>query len=209
MNFLGHHEVARRLLSEQDTEFNLGAMLPDFAGMFGHRGILSDIANQRVVEGIKLHHETDRLFDDLEEVKAIETDMHASLKTFMPKWPASQCARAGKDMLFDGLYVRDAVAMASYQRTMRAAAAGRVALGEQPYRSDFWDKLRRLQSNGIPEYDDPHVVAVRLHARLSITRINFSADLIPQLAGVLAEHQPRVFRIGPMVMEQVIGAIGV
>lgn len=204
MNFLGHHEVARRILTEEDPDFMFGSMLPDFVGMFGRRRILGSVTNRRIREGIQSHQETDRLFDGHEQVKVLEAQMRASFSGFMPKWPAAQCVRAGKDMLFDGLHVGNVQANASYKRTMLAAATGSIALGGEAPDLDFWGKIQLIQAHGVPAYDDPHIVAVRLHKRLSITRINFDAELIPELTTALASHQPTIFEIGPLVMNQVI-----
>jgi hypothetical protein len=107
MNFIGHHEVARRLVGDEDDRaYMFGSMTPDFIGMFRVHRTSGQMIDERLKAGIKLHQMTDSVFDEQAPIKQLETEMIASFKSFMPRWPAVQSARVGKDILFDGIFLK-------------------------------------------------------------------------------------------------------
>jgi hypothetical protein len=118
----------------------------------------------------------------------------------MTKWQAVQCARVGKDVLFDGIFFKNEAAMASYKQTMRLAAMGAVGIAGVAEPADRWlAGIAHLEAAGSPDFSDPKVVARCLHKRLTGTPTNFDEGLITRLACSLEEHQATVMEIGGAV----------
>ena len=208
MNYLGHHEVARQLSDNPENRgYFFGAMAPDFVGMFRVKKNPA-ASSPEVQEGMDLHQVTDTVFDALGVVTEIQSAMGDDFKLFMPKWTAVQCARAGIDMLFDGIHVNNPEAMASYRKTMAVAAAGGIAVATVASPPDlFLERLQDLEEHGPPNYSDPHVVAQRLHARLQGMRSAFDINLTGELAEALSIHQSDVFEVGNTVIEEVMNRL--
>jgi len=211
MNFLAHHEVARRSLGYHvDRAVLFGAMAPDLVGMFrmARSYKTNDLVDRPVAEGIRLHYATNAIFDELDVIKSLEAALTTSFKTFMPRWPAVQSARVGKDMLFDGFLRGNDRAVDSYQCTMIAAASGKVALhGVTKSPERFAMSITALWEAGLPRYDNPTVVATRLQQRLHGTPTQFDPSLVPQLALAMAEQQPTINEIGAEVMDAVVEGV--
>jgi hypothetical protein len=207
MNYLSHHEVARRLAGDtDDPAFMFGAMSPDFFGMFHVRKAF--IENQSLLVGLALHQATDIAFDRQEAIKELEADMIGSFKTFMPRWSAVQSGKVGKDILFDGVLFEDELALNSYRQTMHAAAIGELDIRTIAEPAEQWlDGVRALEATGLPRYDDPRVVAERIQRRLHGTRTAFEISLVPQLAASLAVHQRRVMEIGHTTLSNVVSEL--
>ncbi len=98
MNFFGHAVVASELSS--DPYVVLGAMLPDLEEMVGSRA--SGFADPRVVQGIALHHVTDKVFHGAAEFTA---QQNAALSTLAPlpvrKGPRRAVAHVGVELILD------------------------------------------------------------------------------------------------------------
>jgi hypothetical protein len=212
MNYIGHHEVARRLSGEDEVEFRFGAVVPDLVGMFRlHRTYkTSSSVERRINSGIILHGKTNRLFDDMPEIIILEKSLTTGLKDVMPRWPAVQCARAGKDMLFDGLFRGDEEIMDSYRRTLDRAVSGTLLLsGISEPEHDLVNGLAILEKGTTPDYRNALVVAQRLHSRLMGTRTEFAVQYITPMAFVLADHQPTIYEMGEKVTNQVVSQLQV
>jgi hypothetical protein len=212
MNFLGHHEVARRLYGPEPRTILFASMSPDFAGMLGLEKVYkksnSSPPNSPTKIGLQLHTDTNKAFDSIPIVMCLEETMAEAFKTFMPKWSGLQCAKAGKDMLFDGLLLKNTTATMSYGKTMWLAANGEIDITNiaEP-QAAFKNGINRLEKAGIPDYSNPTFVANALFRRISRLRAHFSEDLIPQLAESLEVHQKVVDDCGLSVIEETIDKI--
>jgi hypothetical protein len=226
MNYLSHHEVARVLTGGENHGAMLGAMVPDFLGMFGTKLVQP---NYLVRRGIALHHATDKVFDGLAAVRSLEADMRESLGSLRDGNDRvnGRVVRAmvavGKDLLFDGIYFRDEdikpieerEPIRAYQQTMSEALAEEVKLTADTYNLnsiagpvDKWRSRFEAHFNkGIPRYDDVRIVAQRIHNRLSITKMAFGESLIEPLAAALTEYQARVFEIVPSVHNELFNRL--
>jgi hypothetical protein len=208
MNFLSHHEIARRLNGERDRGYLFGTMAPDFFGMF--RVQRSNTASASISAGLALHQPTDNAFDELAPIKELRASMAASFKEFMPRWTAVQCSRVGKDILFDGIHLSQKPVLLAYGRTMLFAASGNAGIADMAQPTQQWmDRLRMLEEVGIPRYDDPLVVADSLQRRLRGTRTEFDVSFIPELGASLAQHQVVVNEIGQAVVESVVERLSI
>ena len=207
MNYLGHHEVARQIGDSTNPAFLLGVLIPDFAGMFGvhklYKSAPIDYVNIRA--GVELHNKTNAFFDEHEYIKELDALLLGSFKQVFARWTAVQCARVGKDILFDGLFSTNPDAVKSCLGTIGIAAQGSISLVDVVDPIDvFTSKANDLFLAGIPEYHDPTVVATRLQRRLTSSRTPIPHSAVPDVAAVFAEHQPFVFTIGSPVVESVI-----
>jgi hypothetical protein len=203
MNFLGHHEIARRLSGEEDYSYLFSSMAPDFFGMFRVRQ--SNTASTSISAGLALHQATDKVFDELAPVKELQTAMAASFKEFLPRWTAVQCARVGKDILFDGIHFSHEPVILAYGRTMLFATRGNAGIADMAEPTQQWmERIAVFEGMGVPRYDDPFVVADRLQRRLKGTRTEFDVSFIPELGANLAQHQVIVNEIGQAVVESVV-----
>jgi hypothetical protein len=210
MNFLAHHEVARRLSSDADYGFRFGAMVPDFVGMLRLQRTYktSTIVGPRVASGIRLHYATNEAFDELEVIKSLEESLYRSFKDVLPGWSARQGAVAGKDMLFDGFCCRNETMNQSYRRTMAAAASGQIILENVAEPEDvFVEGIRGLQAMDVPRYDDPTVFATRLQRRLQGLRSEFDDQLIPAVASAAAVHQPDLMSRAGGILDTVVAEL--
>lgn len=204
MNYLSHHEVARSLASG-DEDYMFGSMVPDFVGMFGVRKSYQKIANQPMLDGINLHQATDTVFDDQVPIKELEAHMSETFKHFMPKWTAVQCARVGKDLLFDGIQFGDKAILRSCLSTLQAAAIGEIDITTVAEPVDQWlSGLWGLETTGIPRYDVPAIVAQRLRNRLASSRTPIEKEVVPRLTDTLEKYQMVVLAIGDEVMNATV-----
>jgi hypothetical protein len=201
MNFVGHHEVARRVgLGDAGR---LGAMLPDFATMLGTRLKAEDLpAEVRV--GVELHHRTDAVFHGLD---AVLHGMREVTTTLLELGVGRGAARAvghiGYEMLLDAALV---AAPITTTLTARPAADRRVdeALG----RAERWPAMRQLLAEREPHYDDPVWVAERLFEILQRRpRLAFPAEHLPSVASALAATIPGVSSSASGVLRDVIAAV--
>ena len=210
MNFLGHHEVARQLDEAEDHVYLFGTMVPDLTGMFKLKKLYKSraVSDERIKRGIILHSLTNRVFDDIPAIKDLESSMTASFREYLPKWTALQCGRVGKDILFDGLFLSNRVALDSYDETMRLAARGLINFTNitEPI-DDFTVGIQRLEEIGIPQYDDPYVVARIIQRRLAGTRTPLDIESTSELTATFSEHQLKALSIGRSVMSEVIAGL--
>ncbi len=187
-----------------------GAMVPDMLGIFRLRKLYRTVParNEKIQRGIELHARTNAAFDENLEVKELEASLAVSFKTYLPKWTALQCARVGKDILFDGLFFKDQPVLDSYNSTMALATSGAIDfmnISDSP--TELAVCLRQFYEGGLPRYDDPAIVAERLQKRLVDTRTPVDPTDVPGITATFLEHQSTVFDIGQAVVSDVVALV--
>lgn len=123
MNFFGHAWVAA-WFSEAEP-FLLGAMLPDFASAL--RSAVPASPHAELAAGIRLHHETDRVFHATESFQALEHRARCALGAAgLSKGPRRALAHVGVEFLIDdelGRPPAGASVVAGYLRALRFGAS--------------------------------------------------------------------------------------
>ena len=98
MNFFGHAWVAGCFSASE--AFILGSMLPDLANML--RTSPPQARHAELDAGIRLHHETDRVFHDTEAFRTLEADARLDLANAgVPKGARRALAHVGVEFLID------------------------------------------------------------------------------------------------------------
>jgi hypothetical protein len=197
VNFLGHAQVA--LAAGEDTDFVLGAVLPDLAPMAGIRLRRAGIGG-RLGEGIACHVRADAAFHALVEFRrgsgALRRDLAAR---GLGTGPARAVGHAGWELLLDGTLV-GGEAEDAFHRALSAGHRVGDAL-DQPDRARWEAFLTRGRGRGHLRYDDPAWVADRLHAMLGRRpRLALADADVPTVADVLAAHVPAVAAVAGAVV---------
>lgn len=201
MNFLGHVRVALEV--GLDELVVLGAILPDVESLMGQR-LEAARAEPAVAAGIALHHASDAAFHDDPRFRdgwiALSRDLQAR---GVGRGPARAVGHAGWELLLDGLLVED-------RRVTDAFDAAVVALGElaagEGGPSDRLAELARRHADAPvwAAYDDPGLVADRLHRQLSHRPLlAFPAEDAALVTIGLAVAQPGVRAVGPSLLDDV------
>jgi hypothetical protein len=201
MNFVGHHEIARRV--GLDDAGRLGAMLPDFATMLGTR-LRPDALPADVRVGVDLHHRTDAVFHAHDAVRAGMRDLTAAaLDRGVGRGAARAVGHIGYEMLLDA-----ALAAAPITTTLLAATTGDRRVDDALGRPDGWPDMRRLLATRRPRYDEPAWVAERLFEILRRRpRLTFAADRRSDVATALADASPGVHAAAPGILLDVLDAV--
>ena len=98
MNFFGHAWVAGCFSASE--AFILGSMLPDLANML--RTSPPQARHAEVDAGIRMHHETDRVFHDTETFRGLEANARCDLSNAgVPKGARRALAHVGVEFLID------------------------------------------------------------------------------------------------------------
>jgi hypothetical protein len=199
MNFVGHHEVARR--SGLDDAGRLGAMLPDFASMLGVR-LRREVLPARVETGVAAHHVADAAFHSHEMVQAA---MHALTATLVARGVARGPARAvghvGYEMVLDSTVDPAGVIEALGHADDPGVAE---SLGDHPE----WRPMCRHLAQRAARYDDPVWVADRLfHILGRRPRLSFPIAQTATVAEALADAAPAIHGSAVAIFDDVTTAV--
>jgi hypothetical protein len=195
MNFVGHHEIARR--RGLDNAARLGAMLPDFASMLGVR-IDREVLPAAVDRGVVMHHATDASFH---AHQAVQRGMHALATALaargLARGPARAIGHVGYEMLLDSSANPGGLADA----LDCSADTGVIhAMRDHPE----WRPMCRHLAQRVARYDDPAWVAERLFLILGRRpRLAFPIEQTPTVAAVLADTAPEIHRCAPAIFDEV------
>ena len=198
MNFVAHAAVAAR--HDDDPLFVLGAALPDLLPLVGLR-VERDVLPARVRHGWMAHHAADAAFHEhpefLSGVSALRTDLRA---TDLGTGPRRAAAHVGWELLLDEAVMSDEEGVAAFGAAVRA---GRDVLDDPRWHA-LADRIGGLRP-APPQ--SPLVVAERVQRACSRrARLAFGVASIPQLAAVLATHQPHVNAAAPGVVDDIYRA---
>jgi hypothetical protein len=208
MNFFGHAWVAGWFSAQ--APFILGSMLPDFASALrvtpptsGHAGLEA---------GIRLHHDTDRVFHDTYVFRELEQGARASLSAAgVPKGARRALAHVGVEFLIDAELARRSPAWQGYAVALRfgSSAECRAALrwGAEDRGEALASLCQRLAAS------TRHADARRLAARLVATlagrpRLELSPEDVPRVAPWLDAFRPRVALLLPSLLTQLTRELG-
>jgi hypothetical protein len=195
MNFVGHHEVARR--AGLDDEARLGAMLPDFASMLGVR-LRREVLPACVHRGVAAHHATDAAFHSHQTVQGGMQALTAALVARgIARGPARAVGHVGYEMVLDSM-----VGTAGVIEALGHADDPGVAksLGDHPE----WRPMCRHLARRAARYDDPAWVADRLfHILGRRPRLSFPVEQTATVAEALADAAPEIHRSAAAIFDDV------
>ena len=166
MNFLGHLALARE--RDDSTDFLLGSMLPDLAGMARVRlGSPAALGDSALACGVRFHVRTDESFHTCppfaELLVAARADLEARGVSRGVRLAASH---VGVELLLDGFLAESVDVLRDYRRALEHPLAEdtRLAATWSVEEKARWESgRRRLLEDSIPvSYRDPRVVAERL-----------------------------------------------
>lgn len=205
MNVLGHTHVALAG-GRGDSEYLLGAVLPDLASMAGIR-VTRAAFGGALATGIRSHHRADAAFHAHPDFLAGSGALRRALvERDVALGPARAVGHAGWELMLDGTLVGTEVEAA----LGRAIAVGeRAAPGLAPAARERWAAfLHRARGAAGPRYDDPAWVADRLHAMLDRRpRLRLPARQVATVAGVLAAHAGEVAACASRVLDDTARAV--
>lgn len=198
MNFLAHAEVARR--SDGDAGFVLGAVLPDLLPMAGVRLDRADVPDA-VAAGWRSHHRADEAFHGLPAFLAGASSVRADLRrTSLGTGPRRAVAHVGWELLLDEAVAGDAGLVEAFRS---ALALGRSVTDDRRWH-DLLDRFEAIRPAGP---STPLVVAQRAQrACARRPRLAFGDEHLGEVAGVLADHGPRVLDVAADVLDDVVAA---
>ena len=209
VNFFSHAWIAAR--RQNEAVFVLGTMLPDFAPMVGAR--LSAMAHPALCDGIRFHHETDRVFHGhaafteacLDGVRALEAEG-------VRRGPARGVAHVGIELLLDGWLARERGVPGSYRAALGALRedAAALALPRTAGPMDFSELGRRIEDAGLPEtYTDPVFVAARVERALrGRARLALAPEELPAVTAWLEARTPWLAAEGGALVDAVADRLG-
>jgi hypothetical protein len=158
LNYYAHLVAAS--WQNDDLEFGLGAMLPDFANM----AKLRPIAEQRgsVGGGVEFHHHSDKVFHRLEGFRDLERwTLKHLLDRGLRRGPSRGVAHVGVELCLDGALVGRADQ--AYLGALACAADAHMQWSAPEHAGSFATLIERLSEIGIPHgYGDPEVLCYRL-----------------------------------------------
>jgi acyl carrier protein phosphodiesterase len=202
MNYLAHHEVAAHLSDQPD--FLFGSVVADLARMCGSRRALHEITNPQLAAGNIIHRLTNKVFDNYPPIKQLEEEMIASFKWFLPWREATQAARAGKDLLFDGTQFVDSQKVNKLMNTFDQVLSSTDRLSQEGLPDNLWQLVDRIRSRGVPDYSETEIATGSLIKVLSKTRTPIPAPSYDQVAVVMDKYKVAVVNLGEAAMSYTV-----
>lgn len=211
MNVIGHPEAAWLLTHSEDPAYYFGTIVADLVGAFRLPRLYKkegQVPSGSLADGIALHGPTNAVFDDLEVIDSLQKNLIKNFQAFIPGLPAHQAGRVGKDILFDACLSDKSDVVDRYQQMMVAAVSGKIALGDitEP-ESIFRERLLLFTERGVPDYNDPAVIAQILYTRLRGTRVPLDISHTKGIAEVMSNYLPYIHEIGETVMSEVVDGL--
>ncbi len=192
MNFFGHAWVAGWF--SQQGPFILGAMVPDFASVLRLSPPTS--THPELDAGIRLHHETDRVFHDTEVFQELEHGARAALTAAgVSKGARRALAHVGVEFLIDEQLERRSPEWSGYELALRFgssdACRAQLQWGSDGVSDRFAALCSRLAS--VAKRSDTRQLVARLVACLAgRPRLELQPDEVPLLEPWLTEWRPKV-----------------
>ena len=188
----------------------LGAMLPDLANLLR----LPEPASRHpsLSAGIRLHHETDRVFHQSRVFASLEQGARGTLAALgLPKGPRRALAHVGIEFLIDEELAQKAPSWTGYTSALRfgGSAAGRSALAWADAQAEqrFTALCQRLTRLAHVRADIPALLA-RLSATLADRpRLKLSDEHAPLVSSWLVEALPQVALGMPELLAELQAAL--
>ena len=155
MNFYGHAVVAAA--TERDSEFVLGAMLPDFISILGSRPPRLEMGS--LARGVAYHHRTDAAFHESAIFRALQAEAsNQLLARGVRRGPTRAVAHVGIELLIDAAlawsFASSAAADEAYLRALELGSAPLPGLAWQPSSNTelFMGLCQRLRHAGVDRF---------------------------------------------------------
>jgi hypothetical protein len=208
VNYFGHAWVAAWFSGK--SPFVFGAMLPDFANILGVA--IPTSRHPELEAGIRLHHETDRVFHDAKTFRELELGALATLGAAgLPKGARRALAHVGVEFLIDAELDRHAPSWGGYAAALRFGASVSCS-SELCWRDvDMNEPLAVLcQRLAMSERPSLHRrLATRLVQTLaSRPRLALEPDHVPLVEAWLGECQPLVAARLPSLLVELARGLG-
>ena len=209
LNFFGHALVAGRKCEE--PAFVLGSMVPDLASMGRIR--LAAVDNGALAEGVAFHHRTDTAFHGTDGFLSLCRIARAELASQgLPRPQSMAVAHVGVELMLDGVWARDGIAVTRFLKALDAAPRLGAFLHwhskDGPAR---WAEIgERLRSRGAPiHYRDPEWLTAAIErALVHRPRLALRPGHIPIVRQCLNQLQPRVHDHSDALLQEVDAAMG-
>lgn len=209
VNFFGHAWVAGWFSGREP--FILGAMLPDLANVL--RAAPPAARHAELDAGIRLHHETDRVFHDSQVFRALERRSSSELRSAgLPKGPRRALAHIGVELLIDAELAARAPEWLGYSRALRYGATvpcgERLEWAAEGTGQRFASLCARLASVAPSAADTPRI-AQRLAAALAgRPRVALQPGDVPLVERWLDACRPEVAASISALLAELAGALG-
>ena len=129
MNPVSHALVAKEVNPGASPAFIFGAMAPDFIKLSGQKRVL-EVANTDLAAGIKMHLDTDRVFDSQPIFMELQSELGAELVEAIGRKAARASAHLATEMLLDGFSLQKMQAVEAFRMAMDAARQRDIAIGQ-------------------------------------------------------------------------------
>jgi len=210
MNFISHHEVARRY-SPQTTSpnFLFGSIMPDLARMTNTKRLIYEINDPEVGRGLLIHRLTNKpAFDDQPPVIDLENGLKQDFSKSLPARVATQASRVSKDLMFDGIQFDDPQIINYFYHTLDHALSKTTSLLSSLSNSENLIKgMKHLLDHGVPRYDDTKVVTAILYRTLDKTRTPIDLRKQDEVQRIITSHQATVMGLGSVIMNETVNRL--
>ena len=209
MNFFGHAWVAAWFSGNEP--FILGAMLPDLANIL--RAPPPSSRHAELSAGIRMHHETDRVFHDAEAFRALEDLARLELgQAGVPKGARRALAHVGVELLIDAALAADSPAWMGYALALQfgstEACGAHLDWADATTRPRFSGLCERLAETASTR-SDTRRIAQRLVAALSgRPRLELSAEHVHLVEPWLATCRSQVAARLPDLLAELARELG-
>ena len=157
MNFYGHAVVAAA--TERESEFVLGAMLPDFISILGSRPPRLEMGS--LARGVAYHHRTDAAFHESAIFRALQAEASDQLlASGVRRGPTRAVAHVGVELLIDAALAWSFTAAQStdadepYLRALELGSTPLPGLAWEPFSNSerFMGLCQRLRHVGVDRF---------------------------------------------------------
>jgi hypothetical protein len=203
MNFFSHAAVARRF--SEESEFVLGAMLPDFASMLGAR--LPGVGHPTLERGVAFHHLTDHAFHELPAFRMLSREAHGELAARgVGRGPARAVAHVGIEIVLDVTLGQSAAARDAYlsglAAGMRPDLVATVAWPAKD-RERFVDLCETLARRGVVLDTSSATIVERIRRTLARRpRLALAVDDPPRVLDWVETARGRIVGLTPALVAE-------
>jgi hypothetical protein len=193
VNFFGHAWVAGCFSASE--AFILGSMLPDLANML--RTPPPEARHAELSAGIRMHHETDRVFHDTEVFRSLEADARLDLSNAgVSKGARRALAHVGVEFLIDAELAGATPGWTGYTYALRFGSSDacreRLDWQSADTRPRFAALCDRLAAVAAARADNTRIAQRLVAALAGRPRLELAAEHVAALEPWLEQCRPRV-----------------